>query len=80
MRGGLRFLGLFLTAAILLVALATATSPEPWRFGIGFYPLRGNHEAKWDGPAGSGPEFGLGVCGIDPTTHTAWAAVILCAV
>lgn len=24
---------------------------------IGFYPLRGNHEAGWAGPAGSGPEF-----------------------
>ena len=25
--------------------------------GIGFYPLRGNHDAAWAGPAGSGPEF-----------------------
>lgn len=25
--------------------------------GIGFYPLRGNHDAAWGGPNGSGPEF-----------------------
>lgn len=24
---------------------------------IGYYPLRGNHEASWGGPTGSGPEF-----------------------
>jgi len=46
---------------------------------IGYYPLRGNHEAAWGGPAGSGPEFQSAFpqtrTGVNNTTPTYAAAL-----